>query len=543
VNAGAGEGMRRLRIAVIGAGGGGLVAALTARSRGVSDVAVFDAADAVGGTYAYSTGLIWAPATRAEAALGIADSAEEGLAHIRRLGAGRHDDAIAAAYIADLAAALDFLADTHGVPYEVVRDYPDYYSEFDGGKAEGRYVASPVFDAATLPAGWSERLVRSPIYAELPTSWPEVQRWGGFGTVDRWDRALLAERRAADWVGFGTATIGHLLRAALSSGVDIRLEHRLTGLDRVDDGWLLTFDGGPDVLADSVVLATGAYDWNERLQGLFDPHPTPVAVGIPTVTGDAITLALEAGASFAVVSGQILVPSVHVPGERFNGEPLRRLFVREPAFPGSLVVNPAGERFCDESFYRDLVSGLTRFDAKTQTYPNLGAHVVFDRAWKDKYALGSVPPGAVPPWMVRASSVAELAAAIGVPADSLARTMDEYNRDAAAGVDTRFHRGETRYSRNNGDADVTPNPCLRPLSGELFAVPVELATVGGSAGLRFDTSARVIDWRDRPLPGLYCAGNAGAGLVEGFWYNSGIANGRAFAFGHRAGLHAAARHS
>ncbi|HEY0639897.1 MAG TPA: FAD-dependent oxidoreductase [Pseudonocardiaceae bacterium] len=529
----------RLRVAVIGAGGGGLVAALTARSHGVaaSDVAVFDAADAVGGTYAYSTGLIWAPATTAAARLGLDDSPEEGMAHIRRLGAGRHDEAIARAYIDDLAAALDFLAERHDVPYEVVRNYPDYYSELDGGKAEGRYVASPVFDATTLPDGWGDRLVRSPIYAQSPTSWPEVQRWGGFGTVDRWDRELLASRLEAGVVGFGTATVGYLLRAALRAGVDIRLGRRLTGLDRAPSGWTLTFDDGSVVAAASVVLAAGAYDWSARLQGMFDPHPAPVSVGIPTVTGDVITLALEAGASFAVVSGQILVPSVHMPGETFNGQPLRRLFVREPAFPGSLVVNAAGRRFADESFYRDLVSGLTHFDAKTQSYPNLTAWVVFDRAWKDKYALGSVPPGVVPSWMTRAGSAAELAGLLGIPAAALEQTLAEYNADAASGVDTRFGRGGTAYARNNGDADVRPNPCLRPLSGELFAVPVSLATVGGSAGLRFDTSARVIDWRDRPLPGLYCAGNTGAGLVEGFWYNSGIANGRAFAFGYRAGRH------
>src|SRR5690606_15591939 len=129
--------------------------------------------------------------------------------------------------------------------------------------------------------------------------------------------------------------------------------------------------------------------WNDRLQKQFDPHPAPVSVGIPTVDGGAITLALEAGASFAVVSGQILVPSVHMPGEVFNGKPLRRLLVREPAFPGSLIVNQKGVRFCDESFYRDIVSGMTRFDVKTQTYPNLKAFLVFDQEWKDKYTLGS----------------------------------------------------------------------------------------------------------------------------------------------------------
>lgn len=529
---------RSIELAIIGSGGGGLVSALTAASHGTAST-VFDAADAVGGTYAYSTGLIWAPATTRAAELGLSDSPEEGLAHIRRLGAGRHDEDITTAYIADLAEALDFLADRHGVPYEVVRNYPDYYSELDGGKPEGRYVASPVFDTSTLPPQWRDRLVRSPIYEHTPTSWPEVQSWGGFGTVGRWDHDLLARRREQGWVGFGTATIASLLAAAVRAGVDIRPQHRLVSLDRIDDGWRLglhTPDGLSHVEARAVVLATGAYDWNGRLQNLFDPHPAPVSVGIPTVDGGAITLALEAGASFAVVSGQILVPSVHMPGETFNGKPLRRLLVREPAFPGSLIVNRDGVRFCDESFYRDITSGMTRFDAKTQTYPNLTAFMVFDQEWKDKYTLGSVRPGVVPDWMPHAPDARTLATLIDVPPAALEATIAALNVPAARGKDPQFGRGTTLYSRNNGDADVTPNPCVRPLEGTLYAVPVELATVGGSAGLRFDTRARVLDWRDRPIPGLYCAGNAGAGLVEGFWYNSGIANGRAFAFGYRAGL-------
>lgn len=528
-------------VAVVGAGGGGLVAALTAASAG-AETALFEAAGQVGGTCAYSTGLIWAPATSKLKALGISDSPEEGLAHIRRLSAGRHDDTLAQAYIADLAEVLDVLEERFDTPYEIVRGYPDYYSEFEGGKAEGRYAASPIFDTRSLPEGWAGRLVRSPIYQDLPTSWSEVQAWGGFGTVDRWDWQLLRHRVAEGWVGFGTATVGFLLRSALAHGTRIELESRLVALVPNGDGWILTFERAgrrQQVSANHVVLTTGAYDWNAKLHGLLNPHPVPVSVGIPTVTGDAMTMALSLGASFAVVSGQILVPSVHMPGETFHDQPLRRLFVREPAFPGGLIVNSKGERFSDESFYRDIVAGMTHFDAKDQTYPNMNAWFVFDRAWKDKYRLGSVPPRDVPGWLTRGKDVRDLAAAIDVPADRLERTISNFNEEAARGADSAYGRGTTLYGRNNGDADVTPNPCLRPLADELFAHPVELATVGGSAGLRFDAHARVLDWNDQPIPGLLCAGNIGAGLVEGLWYNSGIANGRAFAFGYRAGQTAA----
>jgi len=529
-------------IAVIGAGGGGLTAAIVAAQQG-RKLVLLEASNSVGGTYAYSTGLIWAPATSRAREMGYLDSPEDGVTHVNYLSAGRNDEAITTAYMNSVVVALDYLAE-HGVPYEVVRSFPDYYAEAPGGRFDGRYLASPVFDTRTLPKAWSDVLVRSPIYARMPTSWPEIQGWGGYGTVARWDHSLLEQRKSDGWVGFGTATIGFLLRAALQADVDIRLEHRLSGLERTAEGWLITVttpDGEVNMVARNVILATGAYDWNRRLQGFFDPHPPAVPAGIPTVDGEPILLALEAGASFASISGQILVPALSVPGEEFNGKPLRRLFVREPAFPGGLVVNTAGKRIADESFYRDLVSSINHLDAKTQQYLNRECYFVFDQEWKDKYWLGSVPPGAVPEWLKSADNSEGLAAILGIDAEQFAETLSSYNTHASLGEDPEFGRGTTAYGLNNGDADVTPNRCLRPLEGRLYAIQLELTSVGGRSGLRFDNHGRVLDWRDRPMDGLYAVGNTGAALVEGLWYNSGIANGRAMAFGYEAALHAAGR--
>lgn len=527
-------------VAVIGCGGAGLAAAIVSRTLG-REVVVFEASDQVGGTFAYSTGLTWAPGARKAAEGGYGDNIEAAILHVDHLGAGHNDETITQAFMESVGPAVDDLADA-GVPYDVVPGYPDYYAESPGGTMSGRYLASPVFDTSTLPDDWSRALVRSPIYERIPTSWPELQAWGGYGTIDRWNHDLLAQRREDGWVGFGTATAGYLLRAALEHGATIHRTHRLVELSRADDGWSLGFEtesGLVRTAARHVILASGAYDWNRRMQEMLDPHPPATPAGMPTIDGEAITLALEAGASFAPVSGEILAPALSIPGEQFNGHPLRRLFVREPAFPGGLIVNGAGRRFADESFYRDVVSGMNRLDAKTQQYPNRDAYFVFDQAWKDKYWLGSVEPGAVPDWLLGADSPAELASELGLDATVFASTMKRYNIHAARGEDPEFHRGTMAYGRNNGDQDVSPNPCLRPLTGRLYALRLELTTLGGRGGLRFDEHARVLDWRDRPLPGLYCTGNTGAALVEGYWYNSGIANARAMAFSWLAAHHIA----
>lgn len=496
----------------------------------------------MGGTYAYSTGLTWVPGSARAGAEGYVDSVEDAIAHVDHLAAGHNDITITRAFMEAVAPSVDELADACDVPYEVISNYPDYYAESPFGTAAGRYIASPVFDTKTLPGEWADALLRSPIYERIPTSWAEVQRWGGYGTVDRWDHELLASRREDGWVGFGSATAGYLLRSALASGATVALEHRLVGLRRERDHWRLEFetpDGPVELTASNVVLAAGAYDWNKRMQQMFDPHPPANPAGIPTVDGEAITLALEAGASFSPISGEILVPAVNIPGEVFNGRPLWRLFVREPAFPGGMVVNDKGVRFADESFYRDVVSAMNRIDAKTQQYPNRTAYFVFDQAWKDKYWLGSVAPGEVPDWLVRADDASSLADALGLAAAAFEATLARFNEHAASGEDPEFGRGTMAYGRNNGDRDVTPNPNLRPLEGKLYAFKMEQATLGGRGGLRFDTNARVLDWRDRPIDGLYCTGNSGAALVEGYWYNSGIANARATAFSWLAARHIA----
>ena len=56
-----------------------------------------------------------------------------------------------------------------------------------------------------------------------------------------------------------------------------------------------------------------------------------------------------------------------------------------------------------------------------------------------------------------------------------------------------------------------------------------------AAGLTIDPHARVLDTENRPIPGLYAAGNSAARL-ETIGYQSGIGNTRGLTFGHLAAL-------
>jgi succinate dehydrogenase/fumarate reductase flavoprotein subunit len=535
----------RCDVLVAGGGGAGLAAALSAAGRG-ADVLIAERSDRLGGTYAYSSGLIWIPANHYAAQDGIEDSVELARHHISHLDGGKSVPAVRDAYLERGDEALRFY-ESQGVPFEWIPGYPDYYAEQEGGLLEGRYVSSPVFDGATeLPDEWRPRAEFSPYYTDIPVSWREIQSWGGYGRISDWDWDVIEDRKRRGAVGWGGATTGYLLAACLRAGVRFELGARLLAFEQRDGrvvGAKLSIDGDEVEVsaACGVVLATGGYDHNPEMQRQFDPHPPATPFTKPTVDGSGVQAAMNIGGSFASIIGQLMAPVYVIPPETPGEmEIVGNVAGREPSFPGSLVVNTDGKRFCDDSFYRSIVLAMSHFDPKPCRYPNLPAYLVFDEEWKRTYRLGYVRPGDVPEWMPRAEDARSLARQLGMSEDGLERTVADFNRAAATGDPgaDEFGRGSMAWARNNGDSRITPNPCNRPLAGTLYAVELKLGTMGTLSGLAVDGEARVLRSDGTPIEGLYACGQSMAGLIEGYWYNSGTPNGRALIFGYIAANHA-----
>ena len=112
---------------------------------------------------------------------------------------------------------------------------------------------------------------------------------------------------------------------------------------------------------------------------------------------------------------------------------------------------------------------------------------------------------------VRADGLSELATAMDVPVEALARTMTRFNESASAGEDPDFGRGRSAYDRYYGDPTITPNPNLRPLvKGPFYAVRMVLSDLGTCGGLRADERARVLREDGSVIGGLYAIGNTAA---------------------------------
>ena len=101
-------------------------------------------------------------------------------------------------------------------------------------------------------------------------------------------------------------------------------------------------------------------------------------------------------------------------------------------------------------------------------------------------------------------------------------------------------KGSKAYNRYQGDANVTPNPCVAPLeNGPYYAIRLVIGDIGTFAGLVTDEKTRVLDADRQPIKGLYAVGNDAASVMGGNYPGAGITLGPALTFGYVAGLQVA----
>ena len=145
-------------------------------------------------------------------------------------------------------------------------------------------------------------------------------------------------------------------------------------------------------------------------------------------------------------------------------------------------------------------------------------------------------------WFCQSADLAELGDKTGIDADGLARTLEAWNDNVAHEVDPDFGRGSSAYDGYWGDNDATTpaRKTLGPIdTAPYYAVPVTVGAMGTKGGPRTDRDGRVLHVSGEPIPGLYAAGNAMAGVTGKAYGGAGGTIGPAMVFGYRAGYTAA----
>jgi 3-oxosteroid 1-dehydrogenase len=380
----------------------------------------------------------------------------------------------------------------------------------------------------------------------------ELFAWGGFVNVLKWDFSLMAKRYRKDMRGFGPGMMAYFVKAAvIDRKIPAFVDSPVTEL--IAEGGAVigvrARRNGKDFMVRAqkgVVLAAGGYDWHPEIAKYFEQLPEWQSMCQPSVAGDAMVLGGELGAQVAAVppANLGLFYGYNIPGEEREGKPLWR-GSWEGGFPHAIWVNRAGQRFADESFYRDYLPKTRAWDGVKQTQPNFPPFLIFDSNFREKYPLGTFLPGQDIPEEVaaRAGTLRELAQKLGIDGAGLEATVARFNAFAADGVDRDFDRGTYPWAAMmTGDA-TRKNPNLGPLDkAPFYGLRLRVASVGiNCAGLKTNGDAQVMHVRGRPIPGLYAVGNSAAPLDIGAGYQSGLSNLRGLVGGYLAGRHAASR--
>ena len=552
-------------VLVVGAGAGGMAAALSASIAGCK-VLLVEKTDRIGGSTAVSGGAVWAPLNSQSERAGHPDSFDKVWTYMRNTVGDASPAEMQRAFLTACGPAIDAL-ERHTEVKLAARTYsPDYYPDREGAAFGGRSLDPRAFDGRRL--GRPFRELRDPL--------PEFLVLGGMMITLTDAKHLLAVTQSfASWkegvklvlryfsdrlrgyhrgtrLVLGNALAARLFRSVLDRGIEYRLQAPLKSLHlehaRVMGACIERQGRASWVRARrAVVVATGGFPWNAALRERLYPHPTGAWSMSPAGNaGEGIALAQTVG---AVMGSDYFGPAFWAPVsilQRPDGTQVRYPhLVWDRAKPGLMAVNSAGRRFVNESTsYHEFVLAMYR---SNQTVPTVPAYLVCDSDFMERWGMGLALPGGRPRehliragYLYRADSLDQLASALQIDAAGLRASAADFDRFGQTGSDPQFGKGSTAYNQYLGDPEHKPNACLGPLhKAPFYAVKVYAGDIGTACGIRSNENAQALGADGQPIAGLYVTGNDMQSVMGGQYPAPGITLGPALTFGWVAGQHIA----
>ncbi len=551
----------KVDVVVLGAGVAGMSAALFVALRGLS-VLVLEKATTVGGTSAFSAGTAWIPGSMHAAAVNPDDTRDNVEQYLRNAVGPRLDEQKLDAFLSNGPRAVLELDIQSEVRFRARPHHPDYLSDVKGSTLCGRALEPLPFDGHKL--GPLLPLLRPPLRPStvagmivgaddirhlLKATRSPASFMHATNLFARYAADLLLHGRGTRLL-MGNAMCGRLLYSLRQRGVEIWTEVKATELlvDRAGVIGVLAQRHQKSVrvvAAKGVVLATGGFGHSERLQDMLLPSPVARQTAIPPeVTGDGIEMGLAAGATLTAgyPDGAFWSP-VSLDRRRDGTTIVYPHFFLDRGKPGFLAVNRKGERFVNEATsYDAFVRAMYAADGTT---PSIPCFLIADERAIRKYGMGLALPGGYRlrklvrnGYIVRGSSLADLAESIGLETETLARTVTRFNQHARSGHDPDFERGAIPANLVLGDPTHSPNPCLGALEhAPFYALKIHPGINGTGVGLVTDEHARVLREGHEPIPGLYACGNDMTSLMAGTSPGPGITIGPAITFANIAARH------
>ncbi len=541
---------------VVGSGAGGMTAALAAKAEG-ADVLLIEKSAVYGGTTARSGGGVWVPNNPTLVRAGRSDPPEAVRTYLQAVVGDRVPGARLDAYVHAGPEAMGFLDQSPRMRFAYIDGYADYHPERPGGRPQGRTIEPlPINlkllgeDAALLrdsgmglPLGLFVTAVDARYLGQATRTLRGFMT--GMKIVARLVVNGLLRRRI---VALGQALVARFRLALKDADVPLWLGTPLQSL--VSDeagqvqGAVVLRDGKPYRIAarHGVILASGGFDHNLAMRKEHLPAGVGSwSAGSSDNHGDGIVAGQAVGGQLDLLDDAWWMPSVKLP----NGTmwPL----VSERCIPRSIIINGHGKRFANESApYVNFVHALLRGDQSEGKH--IPAYFVMDAVAQRRYQFAGNPPGVGFPkaWyrsgvVKKAQTLAQLAAAIDVPAPTLLATVERFNGHVARGTDADFGRGQSAYDRYYGDPTL-PNPVIDRIdTGPFYAIEVLPGDLGTKGGLVCDEHARVLNAQGHPIAQLYATGNTTASVMGNDYAGAGATIGPAIVFGWVAARHALQR--
>lgn len=459
-------------VVVVGAGGAGMTAAITAAAEGKS-VVILESQSMVGGNSVRATGGMNAGKTVYQDENEFGESA--GVEKTLKTAAEKYADN----------ETITALAKTVSEQWAAYQANPTGYfdsvelMELDtmiGGKG----INDPEL-VETLCANSADAI---DWLDEHGITLHNVSSFGG-ASVKRIHRPVNAEGKT---VSVGSYMIPLLQENCEKAGVKMMLDTTateiLTDANGAAVGVKATGASGETVTvnAKAVVLATGGFGANLDMVVKYKPELKGfMTTNAPGIQGQGIEMAEAIGAATVDMDQIQIHPTVEANTAALITEGLRG--------DGAVLINEEGQRFIDEVGTRDVVSAAEI--AQTGSY----SWLVVDQAMADASSViqGYIKKG----YTVTGATYEELGKAMGVDAAAFAETMEKWNG----------------YVEAKNDPDFGRTSFANPLNtAPYYAVKVTAGVHHTMGGLKINANTEVLNEKGEVIPGLFAAGEVTGGV-------------------------------
>ena len=459
-------------VVVVGAGGAGMTAAITAAAEGKS-VVILESQSMVGGNSVRATGGMNAGKTVYQDENEFGESA--GVEKTLKTAAEKYADN-------ETITALAKTVSEQWAAYQA--DPTGYFDSVELMELDTMIGGKGINDPELVETLCANSADAIDWLDEHGITLHNVSSFGG-ASVKRIHRPVNAEGKT---VSVGSYMIPLLQENCDKAGVQTLLNTTateiLTDANGAAVGVKATGASGETVTvnAKAVVLATGGFGANLDMVVKYKPELKGfMTTNAPGIQGQGIEMAQAIGAATVDMDQIQIHPTVEANTAALITEGLRG--------DGAILINEEGQRFIDEVGTRDVVSAAEI--AQTGSY----SWLVVDQAMADASSViqGYIKKG----YTVTGATYEELGKAMGVDAAAFAETMEKWNG----------------YVEAKNDPDFGRTSFANPLNtAPYYAVKVTAGVHHTMGGLKINANTEVLNEKGEVIPGLFAAGEVTGGV-------------------------------